>query len=115
MQHAFSNKTNPSLCHALPTLECLHKTWTALMSKDKYLSFHDTLNAGLSKVSTYYNKTSAVDAYTMTMSNVHHKFLISHRLQVWVSVGTGAGWNFATHALQNEPLYSLNSQELTKL
>ncbi|KAJ2911647.1 hypothetical protein MD484_g8767, partial [Candolleomyces efflorescens] len=66
-QHTFSTETDPSLCHALPALERLHKTWTALTSKDRYSSFHDALNAGLSKVSTYYNKTSAVDAYTMTM------------------------------------------------
>ncbi|RXW15922.1 hypothetical protein EST38_g9925 [Candolleomyces aberdarensis] len=66
-QHTFSTETNPSLCHALPALKRLHKMWTAFANKEKYASFHDALNAGLSKVSTYYNKTSAVDAYTMTM------------------------------------------------
>ncbi|KAJ3505119.1 hypothetical protein NMY22_g17694 [Coprinellus aureogranulatus] len=66
-QHSFSSQTEPALSHALPALERLHKTWTALGSKSKYTRYHDALNAGVSKIATYYNKTTSVLAYNMAM------------------------------------------------
>ncbi|KAF6762527.1 hypothetical protein DFP72DRAFT_841664 [Ephemerocybe angulata] len=69
-QHAFSSETDPALAHALPALEKLHQTWTAMSKKQKYARFHDTLAAGIEKVSMYYNKTSSIDAYNVCMSLV---------------------------------------------
>ncbi|KAF5338272.1 hypothetical protein D9611_014615 [Ephemerocybe angulata] len=66
-QHSFSSETNPTLAHALPSLEKLNKTWTALAGKDKYSRYHDAINDGLTKISSYYNKASNVDAYLVCM------------------------------------------------
>ena len=41
-----------------------------MMEKEKYSHYREAINAGLEKVSSYYNKTSAVDAYTIAMSTV---------------------------------------------
>ncbi|KAF5318361.1 hypothetical protein D9611_014218 [Ephemerocybe angulata] len=64
-QHSFSTETDPALSHALPALEKLHKTWSAIAKKQKYERYHDAVNAGLNKISTYYNKASSVDAYSV--------------------------------------------------
>ncbi|KAJ3527051.1 hypothetical protein NMY22_g9922 [Coprinellus aureogranulatus] len=66
-QHAFSSQTEPALSHALPALEVLHKTWKNLSEKAKYFRYHEALQAGLEKIATYYNKTSSVNAYNMSM------------------------------------------------
>lgn len=66
-QHAFSSQTDPALSHALPALEKLHKTWTALAGREKYFRYQDALNAGIEKIATYYNKASGNDAYIMAM------------------------------------------------
>lgn len=66
-QHSFSSETEPTLSAALPALEKLHNSWTSMSTKPKYERYHEALNAGISKIATYYNKTSSVDAYNLTM------------------------------------------------
>lgn len=39
-----------------------------MASKEKYERYHEALDAGISKIATYYNKTSSIDAYNITMS-----------------------------------------------
>jgi hypothetical protein len=67
----FSSKTSPTLHHALPALEALHKAWDARSQKAKYANFKTALEAGTAKIESYYNKTSASLVYTMPMSELY--------------------------------------------
>ncbi|KAJ2919527.1 hypothetical protein MD484_g940, partial [Candolleomyces efflorescens] len=67
-QHAVSSETELALFHTLPALEHLHKTWTSMAEKPKYFYYHTTINNALAKINTYYNKTSLVNAYNMSMT-----------------------------------------------
>ncbi|GLB43962.1 putative hAT family C-terminal dimerisation region [Lyophyllum shimeji] len=66
-QQAFSSDSQPSLHHALPALESLYKAWSSRMSKAKYARYRTALEAGVSKIVEYYDKTSTSHAYTMAM------------------------------------------------
>ncbi|KAL0565923.1 hypothetical protein V5O48_016097 [Marasmius crinis-equi] len=66
-QHMFSSDTEPSLHVGLPALEGLHKAWSSRIERPKYIRFTEALQAGINKVSDYYNKTDISDAYTMAI------------------------------------------------
>ena len=66
-QQAFSSDQGPSLHLALPALEALHKAWTKRAVQAKYADFVPALDAGLTKIEEYYDRTSQSDAYTFAM------------------------------------------------
>ncbi|KIK29637.1 hypothetical protein PISMIDRAFT_72797, partial [Pisolithus microcarpus 441] len=66
-QHTFSTEQGPTLHAALPALVALHKAWSLHMDSIKYMDFTDALEAGLHKVSEYYEHTASSDAYIMAM------------------------------------------------
>lgn len=67
MQHAFSSDQAPTLHLALPALEALHKAWSTRLTREKYSKFIPALEAGLSKIGEYYDRTSDSDVYTFAM------------------------------------------------
>ena len=69
-QHAFSSDRGTTLHLALPALEALHKAWTTRLTRTKYQEFSSALEAGLSKVEEYYERTRDLDAYTFVMRSV---------------------------------------------
>ena len=66
-QHAFSSDQAPTLHLALPALEALHKAWSSRRAHVKYLGFIAALDAGLAKITQYYDRTADSDAYTFAM------------------------------------------------
>lgn len=67
MQQAFSYEDTPTLHTAIPALESLHSIWTHYTEEEKYAPFEDALEAGLTKIVDYYEKTSTTHAYTFVM------------------------------------------------
>ncbi|KIK78160.1 hypothetical protein PAXRUDRAFT_164733, partial [Paxillus rubicundulus Ve08.2h10] len=63
----FSSDSSPTLHLALPDLEVLHKAWDSCAIQSKYTVFSTGLDAGVQKISEYYEQTSDPDAYTMVM------------------------------------------------
>ena len=55
------------LHRALPALEALHKAWKKRAERSKYFEFVPALNAGLTKIEEYYNRTAESDSYTFAM------------------------------------------------
>lgn len=66
-QQAFSYDSTPTLHTGLPALEALHKAWSSRSSRAKYAPFQAALDAAVSKVEEYYDKTSTSYAYTFVM------------------------------------------------
>ncbi|KAJ7923871.1 ribonuclease H-like domain-containing protein [Mycena leptocephala] len=66
-QHQFSSDLRSTLHLAIPALEKLHAEWTSKGSKDKYFPFHEAIEAALSKVDEYYQKTSNSNSYVLAM------------------------------------------------
>ena len=66
-QQAFSSDQVATLHLALPTLEALHKAWTTRLTREKYKDFVPSLQAGLTKIEEYYDRTSDSDTYTFAM------------------------------------------------
>ena len=66
-QQVFSSDQSASLHLALPALEALHKAWTTRLSRGKYKDFRPALQAGLTKVEEYYDRTAESDTYTFVM------------------------------------------------
>jgi hypothetical protein len=66
-QHAFSSDQGTTLHLALPALEALHKAWSTRLTREKYHDFAPALEAGLEKVTEYYERTADLDAYTFAM------------------------------------------------
>ena len=66
-QHSFSSEDGSVLHATLPALEGLHKVWTTQMDSTKYFDFTDGLQAGLDKVSKYYEQTATSNAHIMAM------------------------------------------------
>ncbi|KAF8222675.1 hypothetical protein L208DRAFT_1321119, partial [Tricholoma matsutake] len=66
-QQAFSSDKGSTLHLALPALEALHKAWTKRAERVKYIDFIPALNAGLAKITEYYDHTADSDAYTFAM------------------------------------------------
>ncbi|KAF5340819.1 hypothetical protein D9757_009868 [Collybiopsis confluens] len=67
-QQAFSSENEPCLHIGLPALEALHHAWSKQLLKEKYSLFTDALNAGISKISEYYDRTGNSSAYCYTRS-----------------------------------------------
>lgn len=51
----------------IPALEAVHKAWISRAEKPKYAAFTAALEAGIAKITTYYNKTELTDAYIVAM------------------------------------------------
>ena len=66
-QHAFSSDQAATLHLALPALEALHKAWTTRQTREKYQGYSPALQASLTKIEEYYNRTADSDAYTFAM------------------------------------------------
>lgn len=52
---------------ALPALEALHKALTTQLAREKYKGFISALQAGLTKIEEYYDRTADSDTYTFSM------------------------------------------------
>jgi hypothetical protein len=66
-QQSFSSEQGPMLHLALPALESLHSAWSSRSGRIKYLDFAEGLNAGIEKITKYYEKSSSSDAHIMAM------------------------------------------------
>jgi hypothetical protein len=66
-QQAFSSSHYPNLAAALPALGQLHHHWTTRLKNPAYSCYHDALEAGLSVVDVYYERTADCDAFIMAM------------------------------------------------
>jgi hypothetical protein len=58
------------LQHALPTLEKLYVSWEKASSKPRYHAFAPALDAGMTKLNTYYQRSADSDAHIMAMGIV---------------------------------------------
>ncbi|KIK90925.1 hypothetical protein PAXRUDRAFT_14071 [Paxillus rubicundulus Ve08.2h10] len=65
MQQSCSSDQGPTLQHALPALEALHKAWSTHSDSGRYEPFEDGLNAATDKFVEYYNHTADSDSYTL--------------------------------------------------
>lgn len=70
-QQKFSSDLKSTLHLALPALEELHADWTKCAADAKYSHFAPALQAALSKVDEYYQKTSNSNAYMFAMGNLY--------------------------------------------
>ncbi|KAF8144961.1 ribonuclease H-like domain-containing protein, partial [Mycena galopus ATCC 62051] len=66
-QHQFSSDLRSTLHLAIPALEKLHAEWTSKGSREKYLPFHEAIEAALMKVDEYYQKTGNSNSYVLAM------------------------------------------------
>ncbi|KAJ6550367.1 ribonuclease H-like domain-containing protein, partial [Mycena sp. CBHHK59/15] len=66
-QHQFSSDLQSTLHLAIPALEKLHAESTSKGSKEKYFPFHEAIEAVLSKVDEYYQKTGNSNSYVLAM------------------------------------------------
>lgn len=66
-QQSFSSDCGPATHLALPALESLHKAWHTRSTKADYIDFWPALEAGVAKISSYYEKTADSNAYIMAM------------------------------------------------
>ena len=68
-QQAFSAENYPTLYLGVPSLEALHAAWTKRRGKG-IQKFDIALDAGLAKLTHYYDKTGQSDAYLMAMGTL---------------------------------------------
>jgi hypothetical protein len=66
-QQAFSSSSTPTLHNALPTLEKLHARWMKASLKPRYSHFVLALEAGMTKLNAYYQRSAESDAHIMAM------------------------------------------------
>ncbi|KIK15627.1 hypothetical protein PISMIDRAFT_114786 [Pisolithus microcarpus 441] len=66
-QHTFSAEQGPTMHAILPALESLFKAWSLRKNMAKYGDFTDALDAGLNKISEYYEQTATSDAHIIVM------------------------------------------------
>ncbi|KAF8433098.1 hypothetical protein L210DRAFT_960475 [Boletus edulis BED1] len=66
-QQSFSSDSGPVIHLALPALKSLHKVWHTHSNKTKYIDFWPALEAGVSKITEYYEKTADCDVYIMAI------------------------------------------------
>ncbi|KIK78221.1 hypothetical protein PAXRUDRAFT_164595, partial [Paxillus rubicundulus Ve08.2h10] len=66
-QQSFSSDKGPTLQHALPALEALHKAWSKHAEAARYKPFQEGLTATTDKIMDYYEHTADSDAYTYTL------------------------------------------------
>ncbi|KAF9235592.1 hypothetical protein BU15DRAFT_77821 [Melanogaster broomeanus] len=64
-QQSFSSDKGPTLQHALPALEALHKAWSKHAEAARYEPFQEGLTAATDKIVDYYERTADSDAYTL--------------------------------------------------
>ena len=58
----------PTLCHSVPTFECLIRKWEELRDDPKTsVKFYDVIEAGLKKLEDYQEHTDDVPAYVIAM------------------------------------------------
>ena len=57
----------PTLQNALPAIEKLYTSWEKASTKSRYQSFVPALNAGMTKLNTYYERSAESDAHIMAM------------------------------------------------
>ena len=69
-QQVFSAGSVPTLQNALPALEKLHLSWEKAAAKPRYSNFIPALNAGMDKITTYYERSADSDAHIMAMGDV---------------------------------------------
>lgn len=81
-QQSFSSDQYPTLQSALPALEVMHQAWMACASRPEYAVFGGALDAGLAKVSEYYEKTSISDVYTMAMRELSYSTVAQNAYRV---------------------------------
>ncbi|KAJ7233361.1 hypothetical protein C8J57DRAFT_1532482 [Mycena rebaudengoi] len=62
-----SSDLRSTLHLAIPALEKLHAEWTSKGPKEKYFPFHEAIEAALSKVEEYYQKTGNSNSYILAM------------------------------------------------
>lgn len=70
-QQTFSSENEPSLHVAIPALEALHNAWSKRIVKDKYTAFVEPIQAGIDKLSEYYDRTGDSSAYVLSMSKFY--------------------------------------------
>jgi hypothetical protein len=63
---------------ALPALEALHKAWSSRVERPKYADFTDALQAGIDKISEYYEKAADSDAYVFAMRTFCFLSILPH-------------------------------------
>jgi hypothetical protein len=51
----------------LPALEALHNAWSSQAQKDKYSHFEIPLDSAVETIAEYYDKTSTLDAFVLSM------------------------------------------------
>ncbi|KAG8220553.1 hypothetical protein J3R82DRAFT_3286, partial [Butyriboletus roseoflavus] len=66
-QQSFTSNSGPATHLALPALKSLHKAWYTRSLKAEYLDIWPALEAGVNKVTNYYEKMADSDAYIMVM------------------------------------------------
>ena len=55
----------PTLHQVIPVMESLTSRWEKKSTKPEYAMFHDALNAGISKLTKYYNNLNNTDVYIL--------------------------------------------------
>ncbi|KAE9403021.1 hypothetical protein BT96DRAFT_1083250 [Gymnopus androsaceus JB14] len=83
-QQAFSSENEPSLYVGLPALEALHNAWSKRILKPKYSDFTDAIQAGIDKLSEYYDRTGSSSAYVISMI-LHPQEKTMHFEKHWTS------------------------------
>ena len=66
-QHSFSSDRGPAIHLAIPGLEALHKAWYLHANKAKYMDFWMGLEASVTKITKYYERSVDSDVYIMAM------------------------------------------------
>ena len=69
VQQSFSAEKFPSLHKVLPALEAVHSEWSKMAGLSKFDRFKPALQAGITKIETYYERTSFSSAYIFSMGN----------------------------------------------
>ena len=67
-QQAFSSSAIPTLCNAVPALEKLYMTWEKQRDQPESIPFQDAIDAAMTKINEYYEKSAESDAHIMAMS-----------------------------------------------
>jgi len=66
-QQSFSSENLPTLYNAIPALEKMYSKWEKLRDTPEATPFQPALDAALTKINEYYQKTAESDAHVMAM------------------------------------------------
>ena len=69
-QEYFSSETQPTLWHALPTLEELQTAWEKKHDAPKYVLYKDTLTDGLDKLRKYYSQLDEKPSFVLVLGKI---------------------------------------------